>query len=127
MQRNTVQRQIILDTLQKLKTHPSIDEVYAMAHKEHPSISISTVYRNLRRLAKDKIIRRITLLDGLERYDHRPGRHYHFKCANCGVIQDVDINETDYFVDLDYAVERTYGFAVDEHDIAFSGLCEKCK
>jgi len=127
VQRNTVQRQIILDALRKLKTHPTIDEIYAAIHQAHPSISISTVYRNLRRLAKDGLIRRISLPDGLERYDGRAGRHYHFQCKNCGGIFDVDISEPDQLAGINGEVAQKYGFFVDGHEIAFSGLCVHCK
>ena len=126
-QRNTVQRQIILGALLQLKTHPTIDEVYAMIHREHPSISISTIYRNLRRLAKDGVIRRVSLPDGLERYDQRTDQHYHFKCKNCGSIFDVEISDPENLAGINEEVARRYGFSVNEHDIAFSGLCSKCK
>ena len=71
MERNTVQRKILLDSLMKLNTHPTIEELYSEIHEEHPSISKTTVYRNLRQLARNGIIRQVSLSDGLERYDGR--------------------------------------------------------
>ena len=59
IQRSTVQRQIILDTLRKLSKHPTIDEIYVEIHNEHPSISKTTVYRNLRQLADNGAIRQV--------------------------------------------------------------------
>ena len=123
-QRNTVQRQIILDTLRKLNTHPSIDEIYADIHEEHPSISKTTVYRNLRQLAENGVIRQVLLPDGLERYDERTSQHYHFRCKNCGSILDVDI---DYLAGINSTVQGKYGIQVDEHDVIFSGFCRQCK
>ena len=122
-QRNTVQRQIILDALLKLDAHPAVDEVYAAIHPEHPSVSISTIYRNLRRLAKEGVIRQVALPDGLERYDANTCRHYHFKCKCCCGVYDVDL---DYLAGIDDAVQGKYGFVVEEHDVAFSGLCTNC-
>jgi Fe2+ or Zn2+ uptake regulation protein len=123
-QRNTVQRKIILDALMDLNTHPTVDEIYAEIQKEHPAISKATVYRNLRQLAQSKIIRKISLSDGLERYDGHASQHYHFKCKNCGSIFDVDI---EYLTDIDEAVRRKYGFQVDEHDVVFKGICPQCR
>ena len=123
-QRNTVQRQIIIDTLRKLNTHPTVDEIYAEIHKEHPSISKTTVYRNLRQLADNGIIRQVLLPDGLERYDERTNQHYHFRCKNCGCIFDVDI---DYLAGINNTVQGKYGIQVDEHDVIFSGVCLQCK
>lgn len=123
-QRNTVQQQIIHETLKKLRIHPTIDEIYAEINKEHPSISKSTVYRNLRQLAADGMIRQVSLPDGLERYDGCMDQHYHFNCKRCGGIIDVSI---EYLVGINDAVEGKYGFQVDAHDVVFSGICLKCK
>jgi Fe2+ or Zn2+ uptake regulation protein len=124
MIRNTVQRQIVLNTLKKMDTHPTVEEVYQEIHKDHPTISKATVYRNLRQLAKNREIRQILLPDELERYDKRANQHYHFKCKNCGVFYDIDI---DYPKALDEAVRQKYGFEVDEHDVLFRGICPKCR
>jgi len=124
IKRQTVQRQVLLDALIKLNTHPSVDEIYAAIHTEHPSISKTTAYRNLRQLAAAGIIRQVSLPDGMERYDGRNNRHYHFKCKNCGTIYDVEIG---YIEEIDSMVQKMHGFDVDEHDVVFSGVCKKCK
>jgi len=123
IQRNTVQRQIVLDALKKLKTHPTIDEVYTVIHTDHPSISRMTVYRNLRQLAHNGFIRQVTLCDGMERYDDRTSQHYHFKCQDCGSIIDVDI---EYLADINDAVQEKYVVQVDKHYVVFSGFCPMC-
>ena len=124
IQRNTVQRKIILDALIKLNTHPAVDEVYAEVHKNHQSISKATVYRNLRQLAENKIIRSVSIPDGLERYDGRNSQHYHFKCSNCENIYDVDI---EYIDSIDETVFKKYGFQIERHDIIFTGICKQCR
>jgi len=123
MQRNTLQRKIILDTVIKLKTHPSIEEVYAEIQKDYPTISKTTVYRNLRQLAKNGLIRAVSLLDDLERYDGCTTQHYHFKCKYCGSIFDVEI---EYLADINETVQRKYGYKVYEHELVFNGICAKC-
>jgi len=107
----------------KLKSHPPIEELYAEIKKDHPAISKSTVYRNLRQLAKDGEIREVSLPDGLERYDTNTMQHYHFKCRNCGHIFDV---EMEYLVEINATVQGKYGFHVDGHDVVFSGICDTC-
>ncbi|MDR2889363.1 MAG: transcriptional repressor, partial [Lachnospiraceae bacterium] len=49
--RNTVQRQVILASLQKLNIHATAEQVYDDIIKTHPSISKATVYRNLGQMA----------------------------------------------------------------------------
>jgi len=124
MKRNTVQRQIILETLKKHKIHPTVDELYVKIYENHPSISKATVYRNLRQLTKHGIIRQISLPDGLERYDGNAELHYHFNCKSCDVIVDIFIEP---LAELNANVQKQYGVQVEEHDVVFSGLCLKCK
>jgi len=123
MKRHTVQRQIVLNALKNLCKHPSIEEIYAVIHGEHPSISKTTVYRNLRQLTADGLIRQVLLPDGLERYDGQIYRHYHFRCKNCGVIFDVEI---EYLSSINNEVMIKYGFHVDDHDVVFLGICLNC-
>jgi len=124
MQRNTVQRQIIFDTLNNFITHPTVDELYSEIQKRHPSISKTTIYRNLRQLAQGGQIGRVALPDDVERYDKRTDKHYHFQCESCGKLLDVDI---DYLDGINEKVQEKYGFQVDKHDIVFMGVCPQCK
>ena len=124
MKRNTVQREIILETLRTFDTHPTVEEVYLEVHKRHPAISKVTVYRNLRQLTENGLVGRVLLQEELERYDKRAEQHYHFKCKNCDTLFDVDI---DYPREMDETVRQKYGFQVDKHDVVFWGICPKCK
>ena len=122
--RNTVQRQIVLDAVKTLNSHPSIEEIYSFIHKGHPSISKSTVYRNLRHLEEGGCLRQISMPDGLPRYDAKCGRHYHFRCNGCGKVFDVEIA---YLEGINDMVQSMHGFEVGEHDVVFTGLCVACK
>ena len=122
--RNTVQRQIVLDAVKKLNTHPPIEDIYTFIHNEHPSISKSTVYRNLRHLEEGGFLRHISMPDGPSRYDARCCSHYHFRCKKCDRIFDVEIACLEGINDL---VQSMHGFDVGEHDIVFTGLCVACK
>jgi len=124
MQRNTVQRQIIFDTLNKFVTHPTVDELYSEIKKSHPSISKTTIYRNLRQLAQGGQIGRVELPGDVERYDKRTDQHYHFQCKTCGNLLDVDI---DYIDGINEKVQEKNGFHVDEHEIVFKGVCPQCE
>jgi len=58
------QREHILNTLKENAIHPTADEVYALARRDMPMLSLATVYRNLNLLAENGVIRRIDCLDG---------------------------------------------------------------
>ncbi|MCL2205258.1 MAG: transcriptional repressor [Treponema sp.] len=123
MQRNTPQRKIILDAVIKLNTHPTIEEVYGEIQREYPSISKTTVYRNLRHLAGEGMLREVSLLDGLERYDVRTDKHYHFRCKQCDGAFDIDLEHMEGINDV---IQKRYGFQVEGHNLLFTGVCQSC-
>ncbi|MGB5882784.1 MAG: transcriptional repressor, partial [Desulfobulbales bacterium] len=45
--RLTSQRQVILEELQKVTSHPTASDVFDMVRKRLPRIGLGTVYRNL--------------------------------------------------------------------------------
>ena len=122
IKRSTLQRQIILDTLKSLDTHPSAEELHIAIQEKHPVVGKSTIYRNLRLLAEGGIINHM-LIDGVVRYDKKSDLHYHFICDGCGKIFDLDIGLSD---DPDDIVRSKYGFEVKRHEIAFFGTCPDC-
>ena len=122
--RNTMQKKIILETVRSINGHPTVDDVYAEITKTFSNISKNTVYRNLRQLAADGEIRKVSLYDELEKYDNTCKIHYHFQCDVCGMMSDVDMN---YMDNIDEAVRQKHNLKIDEHDIVFRGVCSECK
>ena len=45
--RMTRQRQVIIDELRSVTSHPTADDVYDMVRRRLPNVSLGTVYRNL--------------------------------------------------------------------------------
>ena len=122
--RNTIQRQIVLSTVRKLRIHPTADDVFQEIQKEHPSISKSTVYRNLHQLVENKEIRLVSLPESPERFDGGLVQHYHFKCKTCNEVFDVNM---EYLCEINNIVQNMYGFKVEDHDVIFQGICSKCE
>ena len=67
--RNTMQKEIIHRTLCGMTCHPTAAMVYDQVHRSHPTISRSTVYRVLARLAEEGKVLRLDLAGGDSRYD----------------------------------------------------------
>lgn len=124
IQRNTIQRSLVLEAVVRLQCHATADEVYAEIIKEHPSVARGTVYRNLNQLAKRGEIRKIEIPGGADRYDHRCDDHYHARCIKCGRAFDV---EMEYLSGLEQAIKEAHGFEVIGHDIIFRGTCSDCR
>ena len=122
--RNTIQRSLVLEAVNKLHCHASADEVYDEIKKEHPTISRATVYRNLNLLAEMGQIRRLELPGGADRFDHICTNHCHIKCRVCGRLFDVDM---DFIDGLEKGIRDTHGFAFTGYDILFRGICPDCR
>lgn len=118
--RNTIQRDLVLKAVRKLKCHPTAEEVYAEVAKEYPTISRGTVYRNLNQLASSGEISSREIPSGANCYDHRCDEHYHAKCLRCGKVFDVDM---EYIPDLGKNINDPHGFEFSGYDLVFKGVC----
>lgn len=121
---NTIQRSLVLDVVNRLKSHATADEVYAEVAATHPNISKATVYRNLNLLSEMGMIRKLEIPGGADRFDHICKEHCHVKCEKCGRVFDIDIP---YIDGLDNLVENRNGFELTGYDILFRGICPGCR
>lgn len=124
IKRNTIQRALVFEAVNKLKCHATADEIYNVIVNEHPNISRGTVYRNLKQLSESGEIRKMEIPGGADRFDHRCHDHYHARCLKCGQVFDV---EMEYIKDLEKKIKDTHGFEFSGHDIMFKGICPECK
>jgi Fur family peroxide stress response transcriptional regulator len=124
MQRNTRQRQAVLDVLRGTTSHPTADMIYEDVKKVIPNISKGTVYRNLNILREMGEISELNLSGTVSRFEGRQDNHYHFRCDNCGRVFDLD-EPVD--VELDKKVAEKTGFKISYHQLEFRGLCRDCR
>ncbi len=124
MSRRSKQRDTILRVVMDSKDHPRADWVYDQVRREIPNISMGTVYRNLKSLAKSGEIRQLDLADGTSRFDGNTGNHYHFRCEKCGHIFDLDepVDQS-----IGERVAKNTGFKVYRQRMELIGLCNACQ
>ena len=122
--RNTRQRQVILEELQKLTTHPSAATLYELVRKRLPNVSLGTVYRNLDLLTQAGVIQKLNTGDTEARFDWNPERHYHVCCVQCGRVEDV--HEAPGRL-LGIEANEIQGFAILGHKLQFTGICPECR
>ncbi|MGE5575573.1 MAG: Fur family transcriptional regulator [Syntrophothermus sp.] len=121
--RMTHQRQIILEELKNVTTHPTADEVYEMVRRRLPRISLGTVYRNLELLAEEGIIQKLELAGTQKRFDGNPENHYHVRCIRCGRVDDVPIEPG---MLIDQAVRGVSDYEIIGYRLKLIGLCPQC-
>jgi Fur family ferric uptake transcriptional regulator len=122
--RMTCQRQIILEELRKVKTHPTADEVYQMVRQRLPRISLGTVYRNLEILSKSGMVLKLELGGSQRRFDGAVQSHYHVRCSRCGCVQDVVMQPVR---DLEDKLRGQCDFEIVGHRLEFIGVCPACR
>ncbi|MBO5488589.1 MAG: transcriptional repressor [Eubacterium sp.] len=122
-QRNSKQRQLVLDAVMERCDHPTADEIYLDVRSRDDKISRGTVYRNLGILAEDGDITDVKS-PSATRYDSRLERHYHLYCTSCGKIFDAPLT---YHTEYDAQIEQETGFQINRHRLVFEGLCPNCK
>jgi len=121
--RITKQRQVILEELRQLKTHPSADEIYKVVRRRLPRISLGTVYRNLEVLAKMGEIQKLELSGSIKRYDWNTNKHYHIRCVRCDRVDDAPIAP---LKQLEGELYESTVFEIIGHNLEFIGLCPEC-
>lgn len=121
--RMTRQREVILEELRKVNTHPSADEVYEMVRKRLPRISLGTVYRNLEILSESGEIQKLEPGCTLKRFDGNPSEHSHIRCVRCDRIADVP---TVPGLEIDLKQVNATDFEIIGHRLEFLGVCPQC-
>jgi len=122
--RITKQRQIILDELCSVTSHPTADLLYQMVRKRLPKISLGTVYRNLEIMSECGIIQKLDIGGTQKRFDGAPHVHYHVRCSRCGRVDDLDL-PPDFNVEK--AAAKLTSFKILRHRLEFTGLCPECQ
>ena len=117
-------RNAILACLQGTTSHPSAEMVYEMLQKEHPDISLATVYRNLARFKSQGRVSRVATVRGVERGDATTQPDVHFICTGCDSI--LDLPQMEIPQALSEEEEQTSGCQVQDCRLSFTGLCGEC-
>ncbi|UCG67721.1 MAG: transcriptional repressor [Deltaproteobacteria bacterium] len=120
----TNQRQVILEEVQKVNTHPTADEVYEMVRRRLPRISLGTVYRNLEILSTSGLILKIGPPSNQMRFDGKTDNHYHTRCVSCGRVEDAPVESFDK---LEEAMQKKSNYSILGHRLEFLGICPVCR
>jgi Fur family peroxide stress response transcriptional regulator len=114
------QRLKVLEYLANNLCHPTVDQIYTNLQKNIPTLSKTTVYNSLKKLADEGLIRVITIEDNETRYDINTHDHGHFKCETCGEIFDFNVNMDSL------SINGLENFKVFDRNIYFNGICPRC-
>ncbi|MFD1859542.1 transcriptional repressor [Aeromicrobium camelliae] len=121
--RVTTPRLTVLDAVAR-HPHSPADTVFQVVRTTLPGTSVQAVYNVLGDLTEAGLLRRIEPAGSPARYERRVGdNHHHLVCRVCGAVEDIDcaVGPAPCLTP-----SQTHGFAIDEAEITFWGLCPTC-
>jgi Fur family peroxide stress response transcriptional regulator len=121
--RMTPQRYAILEYLMKSRRHPTADEIYRALSPHYSSLSVATVYNNLKLFIEAGLVRELTYGDDSSRFDADLSDHYHAICEKCGAIVDF---EHPPIREVEQEAEARTGFRIHGHRLEVYGICPTC-
>lgn len=125
--RNTRQKRLILDCIKDSGRHMNVEEIFGLIKKQDEKISIATIYRNLRMLEQQGVVKKLYMAEDSPSFYELCGRdehaHHHLVCSRCGAIIDF---EEDLLDSLEKTIEEKKGFVIKDHRVVFYGLCGDC-
>lgn len=105
--------------------HADVDTLTRATRDRLGKVSTQAVYDVLRVLVERGLVRRIEPAGSPARYEPQTGdNHHHIVCRGCGVIDDVEC-ATGLAPCLDAVDDK--GFAIDEAEVVYWGLCPTCQ
>src|SRR5262245_1667443 len=119
--RLTGPRRVILEVVRATDRHPSVAAVYAEVRRRLPRVSLGTVYRNLRCLAAEGLVRERAEPAGL-RFDGNLAPHDHFTCVTCGRVLDIPRRRV-----APPPHPPAPGLRIMSHRVEFYGRCGACR
>lgn len=119
----THQRQVIYETVMSLPGHPSAETIYEKVRERIPSISLATVYKNIRTFLESGVFQEVSFHHGSLRVEANRRPHHHLVCTRCRSIIDLEEDELE-----PVRLRDTYarGFQVQRFAVDVVGICDTC-
>lgn len=121
--RVTPQRYAVYANLLLRTDHPTVEQILTDLNQDGPVSSQATVYNSLQALRNVGLVREVLLEEGVSRYDANVQPHHHFRCSQCGYIEDVP---WETFAEITEADLRP-GLTPKSYEVTIQGVCDRCQ
>jgi Fur family peroxide stress response transcriptional regulator len=119
----THQRQVIYETVVATPGHYSPEQIYAEVRRRTPSISLATVYNNLRLFVEHGLLREVSPRASTLLVEGNLEPHHHLVCTRCKAVQDI---EGDFINFKKLSRQAPRGFDLRQSLVEVFGLCRRC-
>ena len=122
--RLTLQREIIIEAVEAVQGHISVDDIYQQVHPRFPQVNLSTIYRTLELLRELGLVRENHLPGEQPRYEAAAGKaHHHLVCRLCRRV--IHLDDT-LLGNLNEQLQEQYHFHGLTLDLVAAGYCDTC-
>ena len=119
----TGQRALILAIIRR--GHLDADEIYRLARRKNLRLSLSTVYRALRRFKQTGLIDELHYDESHHHYEVKPSaEHHHLLCQGCGKLIEFRYPLASY---IKRNVAEARDFDITETEVSVTGYCTECR
>lgn len=120
----THQRQVIYRVLAESEEHPNPEAIYRRVKEHIPTISLATVYKNIKTFVGMGLLQEVGSEAGSYRVDANLDRHHHLVCIRCKSVVDF----YDERLDRVRATQaQPKNFRIFRYQVEALGLCPACR
>jgi Fur family peroxide stress response transcriptional regulator len=117
----TPQRIAIYEAVVNLKNHPTAENIIDYIKRNHPNISIGTVYKILDSLVENRLLKKVKNEKDVMRYDAILNQHHHLYCSETDKIEDFEDPELDKIIADYFSRKKIKGFKVKDITLQITG------
>jgi Fur family peroxide stress response transcriptional regulator len=121
----TFQRQVIYEAVVDSREHPTPELIYEQVRQRIPSISLGTVYKNVKTFLDSGVLKEVTIHHRSLRLESNMTPHHHLVCSSCKAIFDIEESALEP-VRLPTS-ELPAGFSIKQCRVEFIGECKSCQ
>lgn len=118
----TAQRKIILETMEDIPYHMTLDELLQAVENNGTRVGQATMYRTMKLFVDANIVEEHRFDDGITRYEiSEEGEHHdHLICLSCGQIIEF---EDELIERRQHEVAQRFGIRITTHKMELYGYC----
>ena len=120
--RYSKQRELVLQKVDQLCSHPTAEEIYEEAVKECPNLSLGTVYRDLNTLVDIGKVRRVSIPGEADRFEGPQEDHQQLYCRSCQKVKSIHISDAQ----LKALIDACPDIVPEDYSLTVFGLCDEC-
>jgi Fur family transcriptional regulator, peroxide stress response regulator len=117
----TPQRIAVLEAIMKLNNHPTAENIIDYIRKNHPNISVATVYKVLEALIENGLLNMVKTERDNMRYDAILDHHHHIYFSNSDRIEDYIDSELNELLENYFERRKIPGFKIEDIKVQIIG------